>query len=168
MTNPLNPPDGDSRLCLSCHDGTVPLGAVQNLGGQSMTIKMATVGVGGLTGPSKIGTDISGHHLVSIEINNQLNSDKNTLQCGPSGTIDWNVRIPANIPPDYLRPTTNVYGGGGSGKGVQCTSCHDPHLDSPVGSNFLRNTGVGSWSSVRYGDALCMSCHCDCSAGSCQ
>ena len=166
LTTPSNPPDGDSKLCLSCHDGTVPLGAVQNLGGQSLTVNMGQVGMGALTGASAIGTNLSGHHLVSVEITSQLNSDKNA-QC-QGGQITWNVKVPASIPAEYMRATGNVYGTGGSGKGVQCTSCHDPHMDFPLGSDFLRNTGVGSWSSVQYGDTLCTSCHCDCSGGPCQ
>lgn len=167
LTEPLNPPDGDSRLCLSCHDGTVPLGAVQNLGGQSLTINMRLVGMGQLTGPSVIGTNLSGHHLVSVEISPQLNTDKNA-QC-QSGLINWNVKVPANIPEAYKRATGQVYAAPGTGKGVQCTSCHDPHLDNPLGSAFLRAPAVGSWSGGRYADALCVSCHCWCdTATSCQ
>ena len=40
LSRPANPPDGDSRLCLSCHDGTVALGAVLNRGGKKAEIQM--------------------------------------------------------------------------------------------------------------------------------
>jgi len=39
-STPQNPPDGDSRLCLSCHDGTVAIGSVVNSGAAVSTISM--------------------------------------------------------------------------------------------------------------------------------
>lgn len=179
LTTPLNPPDEASKLCLSCHDGTVPLGAVQNLHGQAAIISFqGGVGVGPLPPASSayLGTDLSGHHLISIEINTQLVNDKNA-QC-PS--VTWKLKN--NIAAPYLQPTRSMYPcdrvANPSGcrdnstmrQGVQCNSCHDPHYDPiPGTTKFIRGAaGMPSnqpgwpWT---YGDSLCCSCHERCSGG---
>jgi hypothetical protein len=164
-SRPQNPPDGDSRLCLSCHDGTVAIGSVVNLGGAVTTISMQ--GGGFLTGsgalapsaPSYLGTDLSGHHPVSIEVSPSLINDKG-VQCG---NAEVSFRVCTPLPPLKLRPTANRYGaGGGTGLGVQCTSCHDAHDDPiPGASKFLR---VGTVSDT---SPLCTRCHFACSTA-CQ
>ncbi len=164
LSSPLNPPDGSSKLCLSCHDGTVPLGAVQNT-----VFSMRTVGLGPLTGSSVIGTNLSGHHLISIEYNGNLVTDKQA-QCG---TISMKLAAPPGAP--YLQPTHNVYTPACADpdgcsdpanwySGVQCTSCHDPHYDQTSGvTKFLRDTSAaqGGWPWLVY-DNLCMHCHAAC------
>lgn len=176
LSMPLNPPDGSSKLCLSCHDGTVPLGSVQNT-----IISMRTVGAGNLTGSSVIGTgtDLRLHHLVSIEYNGTLATagtlvgDKQ-IQCG-SG-ISMKLLAPPAAP--YTQPTHNIYSPGcltpligcsdpaNWHTGVQCTSCHDAHYDNNLGSvpssKFLRDTTANaSWPYLVY-DALCLRCHTPC------
>ncbi|MGB5817042.1 MAG: hypothetical protein WBI27_17775, partial [Thermoanaerobaculia bacterium] len=56
-------PSGASKLCLSCHDGTIALGAVWN-----RTEEIPFVGDIRLMpdGKSKLGTDLSDDHPVSI------------------------------------------------------------------------------------------------------
>ena len=180
LTTPLNPPDEASRLCLSCHDGTVPLGSVQNLGGASTVISMTGgVGLGPLPAGSTayLGTDLSGHHLISIEINNQLVTDK-AAQC-PSVSYKLN----SGIAYPYLQPTRSSYPcdrvANPNGckdnvtmrHGVQCNSCHDPHLDPVPGvTKFIRGaSGAPStqagwpWT---FGDTLCCQCHVSCT-GTC-
>ena len=156
LSAPQNPPDGDSRLCLSCHDGTVAIGSVVNLGGMATTIAMQ--GAGHLTGggalastsPAFLGTDLSGHHPVSIEVDNDLLSGKDD-QCN-NGEISWRVCYPQ--PPILLKPTNNRYGGAPhTGKGVQCSSCHDAHSNS---QDFLR---AGTPSDTT---PLCTKCHFSC------
>lgn len=161
-TSPQNPPDGDSRLCLSCHDGTVAIGSVVNLGGAATTISMQdTSGMGYLAGgmlspsaSSYIGTDLSGHHPVSIEFNTTLINDK-AIQCN---NYEVSFRLCNPQPPVKLRPTSNLYGGGlHTNVGVQCTSCHDPHSDpSPGTSKFLR---IGTSDDTT---PLCTKCHIEC------
>lgn len=161
-SKPQNPPDGDSRLCLSCHDGTVAIGSIANLGGAPTTISMQ--GSGSLTGagtlsataPSYIGTDLSGHHPVSIEVNNALINDK-LVQCN-NAIVSFRVCNPAV--PIKLRPTNNLYGAGPhTGLGVQCSSCHDAHDDPiPGTSKFLR---LGTPADTTQ---LCTKCHLNCGA----
>lgn len=157
-TSPQIQPDGDSRLCLSCHDGTVAIGSVVNLGGSPTTISMQGTGPGGVmpAGGGYVGTDLSGHHPVSIEVNNSLLNDKIT-QCN-EGVVSWKVCLPPSGQPVRLRPTNNSYGSSQPPRqGVQCTSCHDPHSDpNPPNTVFLR---IGDRSNF---DLLCTKCHVDC------
>jgi hypothetical protein len=157
-TSPTIRPDGASRLCLSCHDGTVGIGAVVNTGITQNTISMLGTGANGVlpTGASNLGTDLSGHHPVSIEVNNSLINDKGT-QC-TNNLVSWRVCLPLPGTLVKLSRTRNRYGSQSTGMGVQCTSCHDAHDDrSPGTSLFLR---VGDKNNI---DSLCMSCHQDCS-----
>lgn len=159
-TSPAIQPDGDSRLCLSCHDGTIAVGSVVNIGGAASTISMQGVSGGGElppSSPSYVGTDLSGHHPVSIELNSALVVDKNT-QC-LDGIVSWKVCIPSGGSAVKLRQTDNTYPFGGVPpvQGVQCTSCHDPHKDpNPPNTAFLR---IGDRINT---DQLCTSCHTDC------
>ncbi len=139
-------PDGDSRLCLSCHDGTVAIGSVINLRGAATTISMQDSGTGDLTGGGQLssnssayfGTDLSGHHPVSIEVNAALLQDKAT-QC-TSGTPTNTTKVCNPAAPLKLLTTANLYGTGThTHLGVQCSSCHDSHEDPiPGTSMFLR------------------------------
>ena len=100
-------PTGASLLCLSCHDGTIALGDVLN---RTTAITMA----GGVTtmpasSASRLGTDLSGDHPVSIAYTASLAATRGEL-VAPS-TLTGRVRLDA-------------------GGRLQCTSCHDPHDDS--------------------------------------
>lgn len=117
-------PDGSSILCLSCHDGTIALGSVIS---RTADISFA----GGVTkmpaGKSNFTTDLSNDHPVSFLYNSALS------------LADGHLKDPASI--SYPVSLEN-------GK-VQCTSCHDPHLN--VYSDFLVT-------STRFSE-LCFKCH---------
>lgn len=107
----IGQPNGASKLCLSCHDGTVALGMVRS---RSTPITMS----GGVTTlPSgrvtNLGTDLSDDHPVSFPYNAAL------------VTANGQLKNP---------PTTGRVHVDSSGN-MQCTSCHDAH-DSQYG-NFL-------------------------------
>lgn len=96
-------PTGSSRLCLSCHDGTVALGMIVS--------RADPIGMqGGVTtlpsGRSNLGTDLSDDHPVSFTYDNSLASRNGELK--DPGTLTGKVRL------DH------------TGK-MQCTSCHNPH-----------------------------------------
>lgn len=104
-------PDGVSKLCLSCHDGTV---AIDNFGGNTNGLQM--IGAG-----EKLGTDISDDHPISITYDATLATndgglyDPTQANSGLGGTIDDDMLI--------------------SGK-VECASCHDVH-DAAGNSKLL-------------------------------
>lgn len=99
-------PTGSSKLCLSCHDGTIAIGAVVS---RAQPIAM-TGGVGNLPpGPTNFGTDLSGDHPISFRYDSTL-ATKNTKLKDPAG-------LPTNV---HLDPNHEL----------QCTSCHDPHDSS--------------------------------------
>lgn len=148
VSRPSNPPDGDSRLCLSCHDGTVALGAVLNRGKKGENIQMTGAPGGKMPpGASNLGTDLTGSHVVSVAVNDQLLRRKN------SQGLSFRYQYPQDKK-IKLRPTKNVNEGGAGkdGLGIQCTACHDPHDNS--NTRFLVVPGRDDqWSS------LCISCH---------
>lgn len=117
-------PTGASRVCLSCHDGTIALGETVASG----TIDLLNTGAGGRLpeGPSNLGTDLRRTHPVSFV---PAPSEK--------------LRLPEKGEPVHLDARGQV----------QCTACHDPHLEDldPARRMFL----VGS----NRGSALCLTCH---------
>jgi predicted CXXCH cytochrome family protein len=98
-------PEGSSKLCLSCHDGTVALGMVRS---QKQPIKFRN-GVTTLPkGATLIGTDLSDDHPVSFTYDSALVAKDGQLH--DPQTLKSGVRL------DHKQQ-------------VQCTSCHDPHND---------------------------------------
>ena len=104
-------PTGSSKLCLSCHDGTIALGAVVS---EPEEIRFQ----GGIQfmpeGPSRIWTDLSDDHPVSFVYDGNLAQAK-------LGLAD-----PALLPPAIKLDNNGQ---------LQCTACHDPHDDTF--GNFL-------------------------------
>jgi len=91
---------GASKLCLSCHDGTVAVGE---------TVALGQVATSGPMSPSAVtGPNFSGHHPVGIRP-----VDDGQLYPGlgqtPATSADPAVTLPGGI--------------------IECTTCHDPHVD---------------------------------------
>ncbi|HET9651718.1 MAG TPA: hypothetical protein VFP36_05990, partial [Usitatibacter sp.] len=156
----LDQPGGSSKLCLSCHDGTVAIGSVNVLNGVgsavtqgTQTISMSGTGAGGTmpagagttTGFTRnLGTDLTNDHPISVSYTNAL-----ALRDAELRVVDANQQYPAGTgttiavrgatskPRLPLEPS----GAGGTGQ-VQCATCHDPHrreTDATKGpQKFLR------------------------------
>lgn len=125
-------PDGTSKLCLGCHDGTV---ALESFGGNGMTgttIVADSLNIGGPTNNS-----LAGDHPISIDYVDQTVTDDGELH--PLSTTVGT----GNILSYMLNNETQM----------QCSSCHDVHNTSSVGTkeNLLKVTLAGS--------ALCLTCH---------
>ena len=134
---PVPQPDGASRLCLSCHDGTVALG---DLGPRRRVVPMA--GVQRLERGRRgfIGTDLSGSHPVSFVVPD-----------GDPGGTDTARDL-------GLRPLALVRSEGhvrldAQGK-MQCTTCHDPHSDR----NYRPGRVPHFWNRPTV-DEVCLACH---------
>lgn len=110
-------PNGSSRLCLSCHDGTIALGSVN---AQTTLIQMQNGVTTMPSGANDLGTDLSGDHPVSFVYNNALVTQDPTLN-NPS-TLTGPVKLDSN------------------GQ-VQCDSCHDPHNDQYGDFLVMDNSG---------------------------
>ena len=76
-------PTGSTKLCLSCHDGTVAIGSTINNGAKAM---IGVDGAGRLTGSSVLGVDLRDDHPVSFAP--LANSE---IVAPPSGraTVSW-------------------------------------------------------------------------------
>jgi len=95
-------PTGASKLCLSCHDGTIALGRVLSRAEQ---IRMS----GGdfiPSGLTNLGTDLSDDHPVSFFYTSGLSAS------------DRQLKSPAGLPSEVHLDANSQ---------MQCTSCHDPH-----------------------------------------
>jgi len=114
-------PDGASKLCLSCHDGTV---ALDNFGGK--TNGTTTIGAG----DHNFGTDLTNDHPVSFTYDQALATadgelnDPTSASSGLGGTITDDLLI---------------------GGKMECASCHDVHNTVAVnGTKLLVKTNANS------------------------
>lgn len=172
-------PGGSSKLCLSCHDGTLAIGNVNVLNGNNnAVIPMTGTGAGGTMpageGTSSgftrfIGTDLRNDHPISLTYNSALATRDGELR-PVDGAQRWppglgtviGVRSPGFKPLLPLEPTGN----NGAGQ-VQCATCHDPHLrelDANKGNQkFLRaqrfQESAPSNAHNQASDIICLSCH---------
>lgn len=134
---PSPQPDGASRLCLSCHDGTVALGEL----GNGRRIRMRGTGRFQMGTRGFIGTDLSGSHPVSFIV---PEADPGS----PDGIRDFGQKRLAVIHQDKDVKLDS------SGK-VQCTTCHDPHSDR----NYSAETGVPHFWVKSTVQEVCLTCH---------
>ena len=104
-------PNGSSRLCLSCHDGTIALGSVNS---RTTPIAMQNGVTSMPAGPSNLGTDLSGDHPISFVYDAALAGK------------DPQIKDPATLTGKVKLDHENR---------LQCTACHNPH-DNQFG-NFL-------------------------------
>ncbi len=134
-------PDGTSKLCLSCHDGTVGIDDWDGQNTGAGTVFMNDYDPdfqvpGNITAPN----DLSRTHPLSVVYDfvpgeaDEMN-DPATTPMGTSGVID-----------DVLD----------NGK-VQCSSCHDVHDNESVANTHLLR--VSQKASQGQASGLCLSCH---------
>ena len=128
-------PGGTSRLCLSCHDGTV---ALDSFGGATGTTFM--------TGRKAVGTagDLSDDHPISITYDTNLATTDGSLY-DPATTVTTIGLAGGKTKTDTI---ANVMLTAGT---VQCSSCHDVHNSFTVGAPLLKISTAGS--------QLCLTCH---------
>lgn len=124
-------PNGSTKLCLSCHDGTIAVGAIKGL---ARPIPMKNVGSEGQIPDGKksnIGTNLAGTHPVSVKFSPSL------------ALSDRHLRWPPVDPKKEVGTDADGY--------VQCTSCHDPHDDS-------KSEKYPFWKKETF-DEVCVVCH---------
>jgi len=107
-----------SKLCLSCHDGTVALDSFGTRTGTSF-----------ISGSARLGTDLRGHHPVGIIYNAALATADRRLANPETKTSG----LGGTVTRDMLFTSGNL----------ECASCHDVHNSAGI-SNLLRITNTGS------------------------
>lgn len=119
----LNSP---SKMCLSCHDGTIAPGQTVAYGPLPMT--------GSMKSTSKFGSDLKASHPFSLQIPLVDTPNVNALLFGQ--------------PPKTADPAVKLINGT-----VECTSCHEPHLqylDKLMPMFLVRDSSNSQ---------LCLACH---------
>ncbi len=176
--------DGSSRMCMSCHDGTVGIGSV--VSGADITMDIDSHTCLDADGSLKTGagcetlafTDLTKKHIVSIPMNLQLIEDSAAMCDDGSQTTllsypwDGEDPLPTTV---FLRPTLTEYpiSGGepgvswsssppakykiGYNYGVQCSTCHDPHF----WNEFSDELGYRFLVTATLSD-MCIACHDQC------
>ena len=120
-------PGSDSTLCLSCHDGSVAPGQTVAYGKVAMS--------GGMKSADVFGNNLAGSHPTSMALPLKDSPDLAASIVSQGKTAD---------------PTGAVHLVKGN---VECTSCHDPHVQStdPISQNFLRRDSSSG--------QMCVACH---------
>ncbi|MDP2364124.1 MAG: cytochrome c3 family protein [Ignavibacteria bacterium] len=129
MNATVGQPNNNSKLCLSCHDGTV---ALDNFGGN-------TTGSHFISGSELIGTNLSNDHPVSFTYNAALATADGDLY-NPATKL---TSLGGTIEHDLL------FGASGSAT-LECASCHDVH-NGYGNPNLLLISNSAS--------AFCLTCH---------
>jgi predicted CXXCH cytochrome family protein len=126
--------DQFSRMCLSCHDGTIALNDFHDGGGPPVFISSAS-NIGG-------DGDLSDDHPIGITAEYPVagNSGLNAPALSPSGFYGFGGSFFPEVP---LFPFNGE-------QVVSCSSCHTPHAVAGVPS-LLRKSNAGS--------DLCLTCH---------
>lgn len=158
------PVNNESLICLSCHDGTISVNHLLNPSndiGQPYTAYVAAMGFGdpydtpivnvGTQG-ANLGTDLSDDHPISFSYDSVLAD----AVYQPGGAKDGQLR-----PVGSTSDSSSALGWQGEGvrffgsnHRVECSSCHDPHVDYNTNTAyrpFLIRPNTGS--------ALCLACH---------
>jgi hypothetical protein len=136
-------PSGHSKLCLSCHDGTV---AIDSFGERSGSMLMPAM--------ANFGTTLSDHHPISFTYDSATASadgnlrDPGTAPSGLGGTIAqdllFNNRLECSSCHDVHVKRNN------SG----CAGCHNIHLP-----DILNKINTKSLRIDNNRSALCLTCH---------
>jgi len=179
LTDQPAQPDGTSRMCMSCHDGTISIGNIVSGSAITMDTADACIDADGSLSTSCIPLtfqDLTTKHVVSVPMNDQLIADS-AANCDGSQTTrlsyPWNGVSPQsdNV---FLRPTLELYpvSSGSPGVssgfpnnkystnysyGVQCSTCHDPHKWNSSSGNEGYKFLVTAQTVT-----LCIACHDPC------
>ena len=139
----IGQPIGPTKLCLSCHDGTV---AYDNYGTSTSGTRFISS-----TNAGYLGTDLRHEHPVSFEYNTALAAsdgglyDPSAQSSGLGGTIANDLLMNGRL---------------------ECTSCHDVHIKRNTAGTCtgchsihpMRTTSL-SLRKSNTGSALCLTCH---------
>lgn len=180
-------PGGSSKLCLSCHDGTLAVGNMNvynTVVGFSATMTGPAQSGGKLSGVSEtgfstaLGQDLRNDHPISIAYTDTLVSRDTELR-RLTNVVD--ARIEAASVANNVSPPRDLLGTRASGYRpllplengqVQCATCHDPHQQvtneaASGNQKFLRLNrfqqaspdSVNNQTFDYSKDIICLACH---------
>lgn len=129
----LAQPGGVSKLCLSCHDGTV---AVNSFGGTTGTVALANAS-------SNLGTSLANDHPIGFTYDAALATADGALFAPTKA-----VTIGSGAKTKTGTITSTML----NGTQMECSSCHDVHNTFTVGTTKLVKVTMA-------GSALCLTCH---------
>jgi predicted CXXCH cytochrome family protein len=115
----MSQPDASSKLCLSCHDGTV---ALENFGA-------TTSGTHFISGTYNIGSGLNNDHPISITYDATLASADGGLKNPATALSGLGGTINANM----------LFGGK-----MQCASCHDVHNTAGQAKLLLKSNNASA------------------------
>lgn len=178
LKSPRNQPDGGSKQCLSCHDGTVAIGGT--LKGNIAVTGTDVDPQGRLLATSSLylGTDLQTaganthlKHPISFAVSDTLiaATQVNTWRLRPSRTVNGKYEIdqygPSSNEVYYpLKPTKYAHSDGTrnpNNTGMQCTTCHDAH-DNTHGYFLRESVNFDNYSCAHGGPSrggFCYHCH---------
>lgn len=176
-----------SKLCLSCHDGSIAIGAVSNAPGSGVGSQITFPAANfGATAPPVAGSMPLGRNQSSAEhgftrrLGNDLRNDHPIAFTYDTAlaVADGELRDPSGSTSPTLianralgSPKPNFPLSGGQ---VQCSTCHDPHRNTqkfllknrlaqapaaPVNAPQERQVGWTNWSFDDTYDQICLGCH---------
>ena len=170
-------PNGVSKLCLSCHDGSIAIGSVRNVRGQFPAPQISMQGTSGGKMPAgagvntgytrNLGKDLSNDHPISLTYNSSfVNADSEMRPVGQSPLFVRGTGSNPGIEAIHLQPVNQGSPTNETGQ-VQCVSCHDPHIRDTTNDNikFLRFNRLqkanpdGSNNFQPNNDIICLACH---------
>ncbi|MCX7151076.1 MAG: cytochrome C, partial [Proteobacteria bacterium] len=131
----VSQPGGNSKLCLSCHDGTV---AVNSFGGVTGTTMISAA--------NNIGSNLKASHPIGFTYDSALATADGSLfdPATKSVTIGSGAQTRTGTLSAML-----LYGGK-----MECDSCHDVHNTFTVGG-----AGTGLVKVDAAGSKICLACH---------
>lgn len=136
----LAQPAGVSKLCLSCHDGTV---ALDSFGGATGT---SFIGGGGAGGPN-LGTSLSNDHPIGFTYDDALATADGALAIPSSATV--------TIGSGTQTKTGTISATMLFANKLECASCHDVHNTFTVGGA----NGTPLLKVSKAASAICLTCH---------
>jgi hypothetical protein len=162
----IRQPDGSSKACLSCHDGTL---AYNQLKGQQVGPTAYTVAGSYVIGNTFAPFNLGGDHPISfsyVEAYSKVQTNSlqaiGTVLSSSAGTLSVGNNLNGQTVQSAFLKGVGL-------TDVQCSSCHDVHRqtgDSGFNSNKPINTTghnpllvVFNIGSDGYGSGLCRSCH---------
>ncbi len=146
---------GISGACLSCHDGSIGVDVLANVGGAAFsgvafTVQATAKATYGSAAPGTSNLMASGNPLLGSDLRNDhpIAIIYETARAATPAEFTTQIQSGAKITVGAVNPLP-LYGATAAAATVECASCHNPHNN--INGTFLRKANTGS--------ALCLTCH---------